>query len=110
MACLKKARYETEDISGSSPTRFQRGFLRPLATATRFMVGMVACMMVGAPVLGDITPTGGVNSAGGDPADDGPVLPTSGDLIIPDSDVVDRSSLERVRRVLDEQIALLEST
>ena len=53
----------------------------------RWMLGMLALALT-APGFSDIVPDGSVNNVGGDPADDGPIQPTTGDLILPDSDTI----------------------
>ncbi|MFK7914113.1 MAG: autotransporter domain-containing protein [Pseudomonadales bacterium] len=59
----------------------------------RLTQGLAPCLLsclllVHALSHADVIPTGTVTTSGGDPADDGPVLPTTGDLIVPDTDTV----------------------
>ncbi|MGI9327138.1 MAG: autotransporter domain-containing protein [Pseudomonadales bacterium] len=48
----------------------------------------ISSLLIGSLANAAVTPAGSVNTVGGDPADDGPVLPTAGDLIVPDSDTI----------------------
>ncbi len=56
----------------------------------------LAALVFALPGWAAVTPTGTVVTVGGDPADDGPVAPTPGDLLVPVSDLIlvgDLSSL-----------------